>query len=238
MSQDPENNIADRGFRVVGVYRGKLAATEETFIYAGREIVQQLLGMEGDISEIAVNGHDYRDTAALLALVASATGADSEVLPWSELDTYLAVMLGVMDGFVRDWIIVILLALSFGLVNTLMMAVFERIREFGLMQALGMKPATILYLVLLESLLLLALGLLLGNLLAWASVWLMRDGWDLAAVAEGMEMFGASSVLYPALKIKDLLLANIVVMVLGVMTSLLPAWRASRYQPVEAISKT
>ena len=119
-----------------------------------------------------------------------------------------------------------------------MMAVFERIREFGLMQALGMKPATILYLVLLESLLLLALGLLLGNLLAWASVWLMRDGWDLAAVAEGMEMFGASSVLYPALKIKDLLLANIVVMVLGVMTSLLPAWRASRYQPVEAISKT
>lgn len=238
MSQDPENNIADRGFRVVGVYRGKLAATEETFIYAGRETVQQLLGMEGRVSEIAVSGRDYRNAAALLDLVTGFAGASTEVLPWSELDTYLAVMMGVMDGFVLVWIIVIFLALSFGLVNTLMMAVFERIREFGLMQALGMKPATILYLVLLESLLLLLLGLLLGNLLAWASVWLMRDGWDLAAVAEGMEMFGATSVLYPALKVNDLLLANAVVMVLGVFTSLLPAWRASRYQPVEAISKT
>ena len=238
MSQDPENNIADRGFRVVGVYRGKLAATEETFIYAGRETVQQLLGMEGKVSELAVGGQDYRDTAALLALVSGVAEAGTEVLPWSELDSYLAVMMGVMDGFVLVWIIVIFLALSFGLVNTLMMAVFERIREFGLMQALGMKPATILYLVLLESLLLLALGLLLGNLLAWASVWLMRDGWDLAAVAEGMEMFGATSVRYPALKMNDLVLANVVVRVLGIITSLLPAWRASRYQPVEAISKT
>ena len=238
MSQDPENNIADRGFRVVGVYRGKLAATEETFIYAGRDTVQKLLGIGGEISEIAVNGRDYRDTESLLALVISAAPEGTEVLPWSQLDTYLAIMMGVMDGFVLVWIIVIFLALSFGLVNTLMMAVFERIREFGLMQALGMKPATVLYLVLLESLLLLALGLLLGNLLASASVWLMRDGWDLSAVAEGMEMFGATSMLYPALKLKDLLLANVVVLVLGVITSLLPAWRASRYQPVEAISKT
>jgi ABC-type lipoprotein release transport system permease subunit len=220
------------------VYRGKLAATEETFIYAGRETVQKLLGLGGEISEIAVNGRDYRDTESLLALVISAAPEGTEVLPWSQLDTYLAIMMGVMDGFVLVWIIVIFLALSFGLVNTLMMAVFERIREFGLMQALGMKPATVLYLVLLESLLLLALGLLLGNLLASASVWLMRDGWDLSAVAEGMEMFGATSMLYPALKLKDLLLANVVVLVLGVITSLLPAWRASRYQPVEAISKT
>jgi ABC-type lipoprotein release transport system permease subunit len=53
-----------------------------------------------------------------------------------------------------------------------------------------------------------------------------------------MEMMGASSVLYPALKLKDLLLANSVVIVLGILTSLLPAWRASQYRPVEAIAKT
>ena len=147
-------------------------------------------------------------------------------------------MLGVMDGFVLVWIVVIFLALSFGLVNTLMMAVFERIREFGLMQALGMKPAAILYQVLLESLMLLALGLLLGNLLALASVMPLRDGLDLSIVAEGMEMFGASAVLYPALKADDVLLANSVVIVLGILTSLLPAWRASRYRPVEALSRT
>jgi ABC-type lipoprotein release transport system permease subunit len=147
-------------------------------------------------------------------------------------------MMGVMDGFVLVWIIVIFLALSFGLVNTLMMAVFERVREIGLIQALGMRPTAILYQVLMESLLLLLLGLLIGNLLAIASILPLKEGIDISVVAQGMEMMGAGSVLYPALTLHDLVLANSVVIVLGLLTSLLPAWRASQYKPAEAIAKT
>jgi ABC-type lipoprotein release transport system permease subunit len=238
MSQDPDNNIADRGFRIVGVYKAKLSSLEETYIYGGLTTIQSLLKIEGGVSEIAVTGSDYRQVDGLYALVSGVFGEDLEILSWTELDTYLGMMLNMMDGFVLVWIIVIFLALSFGLVNTLMMAVFERVREIGLMQALGMKPSAILYQILLESLLLLALGLVLGNLLAIASILPLQDGIDVSSVAEGMEMMGASSVLYPALKLKDLLLANSVVIVLGILTSLLPAWRASQYRPVEAIAKT
>jgi len=238
MSQDPENNIADRGFRIVGVFEGKLSAQEENLVYAALGTTQLLLGLGDEVSEIAVTGGDYRDVDALYERVRRAAGDDVEVLPWTELDTYLGLMLGVMDGFVLVWVTIIFLALSFGLVNTLMMAIFERVREIGLMQALGMKPASILYQVLLESLMLLLLGLLLGNLLAILSIWPIRDGIDLSIVAEGIEMMGASSTLYPALKLKDLVMANAVVIVLGILTSLLPAWRASRYRPVEAIAKT
>jgi ABC-type lipoprotein release transport system permease subunit len=85
---------------------------------------------------------------------------------------------------------------------------------------------------------LLALGLLIGNILAIATILPVRDGIDISSVAEGMEMMGVSSVLYPALKLKDLLMANTVVIVLGILTSLMPAWRASQYRPVEAIAKT
>jgi ABC-type lipoprotein release transport system permease subunit len=238
MSQDPENNIADRGFRIVGVFKGKLEGTEEVFVYGGRTTVQSLLGMADQVSEIGVRGHDYRDVSSLLDLVRSAAPPDADVLPWMELDSYLGMMLKVMDGFVLVWIVVIFLALSFGLVNTLMMAVFERVREIGLMQALGMKPSAILYQVLLESLMLLTLGLVAGNILAIASILPIHDGIDISAVAKGMEMMGASSVLHPALKINDLMTANAVVIVLGIVTSLLPAWRASQYHPVEAIAKT
>jgi ABC-type lipoprotein release transport system permease subunit len=238
MSQDPQNDIAERGFRIVGVFEGDLASQEEQWIYAGLETVQALLGMGDDISEIAVVGGDYRAPGPLLAHVRAAAPADAEVLPWTELDTYLGMMLGVMDGFVLVWIVVIFLALSFGLVNTLMMAVFERVREIGLMQALGMKPSAILYQVLLESVMLLILGLLCGNLLALLTVLPIRDGIDLSAVAEGFEMMGVSSTLYPALQVRDLVTANVVVLVLGILTGLLPAWRASQYRPVEAIAKT
>jgi len=238
MSQDPENNIADRGFRIVGVFEGKLSAQEDNLVYAAIGTTQSFLGMARQLSEIAVTGGDYRDVGALRDAVSMAVGERGEVLSWTELDSYLGMMLGVMDGFVLVWIVVIFLALSFGLVNTLMMAVFERIREIGLMQALGMKPIAILYQVLLESLMLLTLGLLLGNALAVATVFPIRDGIDLSAVAEGFEMMGVSSTLYPSLKAKDLVMANAVVIVLGILTSLIPAWRASQYRPVEAIAKT
>ena len=238
MSQDPENNIADRGFRIVGVYKAKLAAMEEMYIYAGRSTVQSLLKLNDRVSEVAITGQDYRDVDRLYQLVKNAADEDAQVQPWTELDTYLGLMLGVMDGFVLVWVIVIFLALSFGLVNTLMMAVFERVREFGLMQALGMKPSAIRFQVLMESVMLLVLGLLAGNLLAVGSILPLQDGIDLSMVAEGMEMMGVSSVLYPALKLQDIVLANVVVIFLGILTSLLPAWRASQYSPVEAIAKT
>jgi ABC-type antimicrobial peptide transport system permease subunit len=132
---------------------------------------------------------------------------------------------------------VIFLALSFGLVNTLMMAVFERVREIGLMRALGMRPSGIVYQVLIESLLLLLLGLMAGNALAIGTAIWLQDGIDVSGVAQGLEMMGASSVMYPVLKWPDLVLANVVVIVLGVITSLLPAWRAAQYRPVEALGK-
>jgi ABC-type lipoprotein release transport system permease subunit len=100
-----------------------------------------------------------------------------------------------------------------------------------------MKPGSILGQIIIESMLLLSLGLILGNLLAWATVLPLQDGIDVSIVAEGMEMWGASSMLYPKLYVSDMVLASVVVLLLGFLASLSPAWRASRYEPVEAITK-
>jgi ABC-type lipoprotein release transport system permease subunit len=237
MSQDPDNNIADRGFRIVGVYRAKLASLEETFIYAGRDTVQKMLKLGDKVSEIAITGEDYRNVDQWYPRIKQAAGEGVDTLPWYEVDTYLGSMLAMMDGFVLVWIIIVFLALSFGLVNTLVMAVFERVREIGLMQALGMRPSTIIYQILMESLLLLLIGLLLGNILAVGTVIPLQDGIDISVVAKGMEMMGTSSMLYPALKANDMIMANVIVIVLGLLTSILPAWRAASYDPIEALNK-
>jgi ABC-type antimicrobial peptide transport system permease subunit len=100
-----------------------------------------------------------------------------------------------------------------------------------------MRPSAIVYEILVESLMLLALGLLLGNVLAVSTIIPLKSGIDVSVVAEGMEMMGASSMLYPVLQWPDVLLANAVVIVLGILTSLLPAWRASQYRPVEALAR-
>jgi len=237
MSQDPDNEIADRGYRVVGLFEANLELHEETFVFAGKATLQKMLGIEDQVTEVAVLAADYRNVNDETEQVRRLMTGDVEVLPWQELNSYLGSMLKVMDGFVLVWMIVVFLALSFGLVNTLVMAVFERVREIGLMLALGMRPASILGQIVVESILLLILGLILGNTLAWASVVPLQDGIDISAVAQGMEMFGASSILYPELTLDDMILANVVVLVLGFFASLSPAWRASRYEPIEAITK-
>ena len=237
MSQDPDNEIADRGFRVVGLFDANVEAFEENYVFAGKATVQKLLHIEGRVSELVVVGDDYRNVEPTFEKVSVLIDGRAEVRRWTEVNPYLGTMLNVMDGFVLVWIVVIFLALSFGLVNTLVMAVFERVREIGLMLALGMRPIIILGQIIAESLMLLTLGLLMGTALAWATVQPMKGGVDLSIVGEGMEMWGMSSVLTPELLVSDVILANVVVLVLGFFASLSPAWRAAHYEPIEAITK-
>ena len=236
MSQDPDNTVVDRGFRIVGIFDAELQATETAYVFAGRTTIQKMLKMGEQISEIALVSHGFRDLDGLLSRVRSAA-EKLDVVPWYEADPYIGTMLSLMDGFILVWMVVVFVALSFGLVNTLVMAVFERTREIGLVQALGMRPSLILLQVLLESLALLAIGLLGGNILAWATIAPIHDGIDISVVGEGLEWAGMSTVLYPVVELNDILLANGIVIVLGLVASLLPALRAARQVPISAITR-
>jgi len=238
MSQDPDNNISERGFRIVGIYHAEMPGIEEFNVYAARGTLQKLLKIEGLVSQIIIIDEDYRDIDILYQKIARVTPITLNIKPWYEIDTFLAAMFNMMDGFVLVWVIIIFLALSFGLVNTLVMAVFERVREIGLIQALGMRPGLIVYQILLESLLLLLIGLGIGNSLAILTVKPLESGLDISMVAEGMAMMGASGTLHPNLTLYDMLLANTVVIILGILTSILPAWRASKMDPVRALNTT
>jgi ABC-type lipoprotein release transport system permease subunit len=236
MTQDPGNDVVDRGVRVVGLYRARLPSDEERFVYAGRAALQQLLGIGEQVSEVAVTGGNYREVAPWAARLAAAAGPGLEVKSWRELDPFLDSMLRLQDGFVLVFMVVVFLVLSFGLVNTLAMAVFERVREIGLMQALGMRPGLILAQFVLECALLLLLGLALGNALAWLTIKPLEGGIDLSAVARGMEMFDMPATLYPVIAAGDMLRATLVVLGLGLLASLFPAWRAAMLDPVRALN--
>lgn len=238
MSQDPENNIVDKGARIVGIFKADLSATEEQFVFMDLQNTQAFLKLQNQISEIEIVGEDFRTLESLQNDIGKYVDSPAELLRWDELQPWLASMLDVMDGFTLVWMLVVFIALSFGLINTLVMAVFERTREFGLMLALGMKPYTILLQVLVEAVFLLALGLFIGTALAYLSIQPLQAGIDISAFSEGMEMMGVSAVLYPSLYIKDIITANVLVIVLGIVASLLPAIKASHLNPVQSLNVT
>lgn len=237
MSQDRDNRIADRGFRVVGIFDADPQAMETGYVFIGLDTARQMLGTGREVSEIALMTPDRnRLDAVLAALRAVAPGLD--VASWTEAQPLLVLTEKVNNVVLLIWYAVVFAAMAFGLINTLLMAVFERTREFGLFQALGMPPRFILGQVLVESLALLVIALMCGNVASWSTVAGLKDGIDLSMFAEGLEMVGVSPVIYPALASADVIAANAIVVVLGILASLYPAWRASRYVPVEAITRT
>lgn len=236
MSQDVDNRVADRGFRVVGIFDTQPRQMEEAYVFIGRATAQRMLRLGDHITEMALMTPDRDRLEALLAELRAAVPA-LDVQPWTVLEPLLVLTRKITDVILIIWYAIVFAAMSFGLINTLLMAVFERTREFGLFQSLGMRPAHILGQVLVESLILLALALAAGNLLAAATVYALRDGIDLSAVAEGMELVGVAPVIYPAWSTGDMAAANLLVIVLGLAASLYPAWRAARHVPVEAITR-
>jgi ABC-type lipoprotein release transport system permease subunit len=240
MSQDAGRGIASRAFRIVGIFRAETAATEEQFVFVTISAAQKMLKLNQGISEVSIVLPARREVHQVAeALRAALSGTLYEVQTWQELLPLVTAIMKLYDGFIFLWFLVVFIAMGFGIVNTALMAVFERIREFGLLKALGMKPGWVIREVLTESFFLLLAGIVLGNFLGLLSVLaLAGTGIDLSSFAAGLEYVGMARVIYPVLQGKDVLMADLVVFLLGLVVSLYPAFKAARFTPVEALAHT
>jgi ABC-type lipoprotein release transport system permease subunit len=240
MSQDTTQEIASRAFRIVGVFKAEMESTEKQFVFVTRSASQKMLKLDEGISEISILlSEGYDNLAAYENLKSALPSNQFEIHTWRELLPFQTAYLRILDGFMWFWFLVVFVAMGFGIVNTTLMAVFERMREFGLMKALGMKPWWILREVLLESFLLLFCGMIIGNVLGSLSIYaLSGSGIDLSALAAGAEYAGMTRIIYPAIAAKDVMVANLTVLLLGLLVSLYPAIKASRFTPVKALAHT
>ena len=240
MSQDTDREIASRAFRIVGIFRAEMEATEKQFAFVTLTAAQRMLKLEKGISEFCIvlpDRHEVNEVADNLR--AALPPSKYEVHNWRDLLPLVDAYLSLFDTFIYIWFLVVFIAMGFGIVNTTLMAVFERIREFGLLKALGMKPWWIIRGVLTESFLLLVMGMAAGNIMGLLTIFaLSGSGIDLSAFAAGAEWAGISRVIYPVIHAKDVTVANLVVFVLGLLVSIYPAAKAARFTPVEALAHT
>jgi ABC-type lipoprotein release transport system permease subunit len=236
MGQASDHSVVDRGFPIVGIYEADRSSTEMTFVFVGRTEAQEMLHLGAKISEVAVTLRDPSRLNPFIERVrAAARGLD--VQPWTALEPMAEAMVAMGQSWIWIFYVVMYVAMAFGLVNTLLMAVLERTREFGLVQALGMRPRLILEQVLAESCVLLGAGVLAGGLLAAVTLALVRNGIDFSAFAAGAEMWNMGKVIHPTLGVDDVASAIAFIVTLGVLASLYPALRAARKVPVEAITR-
>jgi len=236
LSQAASGEIAERGFRVVGIFAAEQQATETEFVFVSRATAQSMLGIGDEISEISFILEDVELLPAELANLRN-VAPDLESVSWSQLEPFTQAILDISDGTIALWTIIMFILVAFGLVNTLLMAVLERTREFGLVQALGLRPRLLLLQVLLESAFLIGLGVVAGIVAGVATLFAFRGGLDLSAVAQGGAALGIGRILYPEIDIALTVYIAVFVWLMGIVTSLYPAWRAARDVPVATINK-
>ena len=239
MSQDMDKEIASVSFKIVGVYDAEMESTEKTYVFITRSAAQKMLKMGGAVSEFSILLPENKGVEEIAEKITQALNdPEYKVETWLQLKPILRAYFQIFDGYMMVWFVVVFIAMGFGIVNTTLMAVFERMREFGLLKALGMKPWRIIRSVVVETFFLLLIGLFLGNLISYLSALAASGGLDLSALAAGADFAGMPRIIYPVITAYDLITANLVVFVLGLLVSLYPAFKAAGFTPVEAMTRT
>ena len=235
MSQNSAGGMVERGFKVVGLFLAP-PQIEDRYVFIGLARAQTMLGMGENITGVSFGLHRIAELDAFIGkLRGAAPGMD--VQPWQILRPLTKAMNQLSSSFIQVWIVIIFVLMSFGIVNTLLMSLHERVRELALLQALGLRPRLIFAQVVLESALVVLLGIAIGVLAAAATVLAFHRGIDLGFLARGSEWLGAGRVLYPQLDVAEFAAISALVWALGVAAGLLPIWRIIRRVPVEAINR-
>ena len=235
VTQGADGRTREAGFRIAGVYRAEIAGLEKAFVFTGLEALQQLLGTD-KITEISIRlDHEDLEAPTIAGLTGSVENLD--VLSWRELEPQAASMVEISDMAIYILFVIVMGALVFGLVNTLVTAVMERLRELGMLRAIGMRPRVVVAQVVVESSIIMAIGVATGLMLAAAMFAFVADGIDLTAFDDSLASFGMRPTFVPVFDIRDVVLVVVLSLALSVLASFYPARRAVKIKPLDALRR-
>lgn len=243
IGQGADGSIAAGRLTVRGLFKMGMGGLDRSAMAAHLATVQQAYSMDGAVTEIAVllDGERARPEAErrVRAALDGIGRKDAVVLGWPTL------MPGVEQGIKVDWnsglimYAALVLVVGFGIANTFLMAYMERIHELGVLLALGMPPRRLSRMVYLESVLLVAIGIVLGVAGGVPiTLYYQVKGIDFGLNEELTAKYGMSSVIHPHLEPMVFAWAGGIVLAISLAVAVYPALKAARIRPVEALRRT
>ncbi len=240
-AQHADGTLHSELLRVRGVVRSGMKDIDSSLIMVGQQRASLLTGRSGAIHELAIILQNPEDEQIIFPQITRMLAADSnaKVVSWERAMPNLANAIKLDYASQKFIFLIILLIVAIGVVNTLLMSVMERMREFGVILALGSKPMTLRIMIMLEALTLgllaAAIGSVLGSLATW---YLVKVGVDLQTfLPETLEFGGV--VFDPVLRATwdPVWMFNIALYVIGLtlLAALYPAIKAGRITPVEGM---
>ena len=223
---------------VTGIFDSGVTEIDRNMAQLPIGYFQNLFGMEGRGHNIIINAPDLSQVSATQSVIANmlASNDDLVVLDWEQLQPGLKQ--AIQADFTSAWFMyaVLIVLVAFSVLNTQLMSVLERTREFGVMMALGVKPARLGALVVSETVVMSGLGLAIGVLLGIVMTWYLSIvGFSYPGMEDMAERFNLPDRMYPSLSVLSIMLGPSVVFLFSLLASIYPAIRLFFLQPVAAM---
>lgn len=232
--QDSENTIISGAFRVCGIYKTQYSKYDQGTVFIENKDLHRLLKSE-NFHQVALLCNSINQVDSTYNSLKTNL-PEYEVKDWKSIAPELAYADKIMESWLFLIMIIIMLALIFGIINTMLMAVFERRKELGMLMAIGMNRSKIFLLILIETLFLSLIGAPTGLMLGALTIKITSEtGINLAFISKGLENVGLSSVIYPQIESYFYLFITVMVFLFTLIAAIYPSRKALMLKPTEAI---
>lgn len=233
---DRDNNQVGAVFRISGIFDVTNSMFEKEIIFVRDSDIKKLTGFDREtFQQLIVRIEDVKRTVTVTENIRKAI-PELDVKSWKELQPDLAMMSDMVYQIYIVLMIIILAALAFGIVNTMLMVVLERTKELGMLTAIGMNRRRVFSMIMLESVLMSLAGGVFGMILSKGVIILTaREGINFTRYSEGMEAFGYTAHVFPRIDGGFFVIVTILIIITGICSSVYPALKALKLNPADAI---
>jgi putative ABC transport system permease protein len=236
--QDINGEIVSAAFKVCGIYRTANSSLDEQNVYVKKSDFSKLLGDKDFSNEIAILLNDFNNAEPFKEELKNVF-AENEIRTWAEVSPDLSYTKEMTGISLMVMIIIILGALGFGLLNTMLMTIFERTNELGVLLSVGMNKVKVFLMILFETSFLILSGSLIGIILSLVSINIAnKKGLDFSATgAEIFEQYGFEAIIYPEVSTEFYFQIVFLVVLTAIIATIYPAYKALKLNPAEAVRK-
>jgi putative ABC transport system permease protein len=234
--QDMNGEIVRALFKVSGIYKISNSMYEEMTVFVKKSDLTRLIGLDSNNGhEIAVLLQDDKTSDTMKDKIAKRYN-NLDVKSWKDILPEVSLVEESLNISMYLILGIILFALLFGIINTMLMAVLERVKELGMLMAVGMNKTRVFIMIMLETLFLALTGCVIGIILGYLfAVLLMKTGVNLSAWSEAYERLGYDTVIYPVFDLLIAVKVTLMVFLTGILAAIYPAIRALKLKPAEAL---
>ncbi len=233
--QDFDGNIIYGAFRVAGIYKTESSVFDQSVIFINQNELFNLLNSREFSHEIALRLKSFQQIDSVFIKLSQSLPQLS-VKDWKLLAPEIKIYYDILDIQLYFFMGIILFALLFGITNTMLMSVIERIREIGILIALGMKRSKIFTMIIIETIALSFVGGFAGLIFGVFVIEIFSStGINLSAFTEGLSQFSISAMLYPALPWSFYPVITLMILFSAIIAAIYPALKAIRLKPAKAI---